>query len=251
MIQSTRADQQDADAFAHSRAYLRIRNIVRRHGAFLIPSWRAIKRAIWWCRYRSNKTKFQAIYTKNTWACVESRSGEGSSLEATKRTREALMDFVDRHKIRVILDVPCGDFNWMQKVSFLGRYIGGDIVRELIYENEKKYANDNRVFRLIDLTCDPLPSCDLILSRDCLNHLSFEDIQKALKNIRKCNAQFVAATNFPFVKKNHNQESGFTYRALNLSLPPFCLPEPFADYDEEHDAGKHLAFWRVQDLRYP
>ena len=42
------------------------------------------------------------------------------------------------YNITTVIDVPCGDFHWMSRVNLEGRkYIGGDIVKELIEDNQK------------------------------------------------------------------------------------------------------------------
>ena len=249
MDHKSKVEADEPDAFAHSAEYLKIRSMARKHASFLIPIWTRIKRIVWWLLLQSPKRRFEEIYLTNTWACEESRSGEGSSISATTKTREAIIEFVNNHRIESILDIPCGDYNWMKEVPFKGKYIGGDIVAQVIDQNQKRYGSESRRFQLLDITKDPLPECDLILSRDCLNHLAFCDIQKALKNLFKSNAKFLALTNFPLQKVNRNQESGFVYRELNFNRPPFGLPEPMADYNEEAHPGKHLAFWRLEDLK--
>jgi len=65
----------------------------------------------------------------------------------------------------------------------LDSYIGGDIVVPLIVSVADKYSSPTRSFRVMDLTKDVLPDCDLILVRDCFIHLSFESIFAAVRNI--------------------------------------------------------------------
>ena len=70
-------------------------------------------------------------------------------------------------------------------------YIGADIVEALPRENEKRFGGpqSNRRFVHLDLTRDPLPRADAVLCRDCLVHLSFEHIFRAIDNIRGSGAQ--------------------------------------------------------------
>ena len=234
---------------ARSAVYLKIRNMGREYAPFFIPTWRRIKRIAWQLRFHSMERRFEQIYKNNTWACEESRSGEGSTIAATTKAREAIVDFVNSHQIQSILDIPCGDYNWMRHLPFEGKYIGGDIVAKVVDQNQKLHGSETRAFEVMDITKDPLPECDLILCRDCLNHLSYYDIQRALKNILKSNAKFFATTNFPSQGLNRNQESGFAYRELNFFRTPFGLPKPTADYNEETHPGKHLTFWRCADLK--
>ena len=242
---------QDPEAFAHSTSYLVIRKFVCEHARFLIRPWTFIKRIIWLIRYPTAKLKFEQIHRSNTWACGESLSGDGSTLESTEGVRKALEKFIREHAVKSMLDVPCGDFNWMQHVQMDGPYIGGDIVEQIILNNQSKFGDDLREFKVIDLTKSSLPKCDLVFSRDCLNHLSMTDIRKAINNMVASGADFFAVSQFPAVTVNRNQESGFTYRGLNFCLPPFNWPDPIADFDEQFHPGKHIGFWSIADLPNP
>ena len=48
-----------------------------------------------------------------------------------------------------------------------------------------------RVFLRLDLTRDPLPDGDLILCRDCLVHLPFEDVRRAVRNFKRSGARWL------------------------------------------------------------
>src|SRR5258707_8039307 len=99
-------------------------------------------------RHRMQSTQirhvFFEIYRKNLWENTESRSGIGSSLARTAKLRLELPILLQELAIQVLLDIPCGDFNWMHTVP-LGNihYIGADIVEDLIIENRRKYKNRN------------------------------------------------------------------------------------------------------------
>ena len=63
----------------------------------------------------------------------QSRSGDGSSLPATERLRNAMPKLFDDYGIQSFLDAPCGDWFWMQHVDLSGiHYIGADISGEII-----------------------------------------------------------------------------------------------------------------------
>ncbi len=57
---------------------------------------------------------FENIYRSNAWSNNESRSGPGSTLEATAGSRQFLSRFVKEYKIKTFLDAPCGDFSWQR-----------------------------------------------------------------------------------------------------------------------------------------
>ena len=113
------------------------------------------------------KTVFDTIYETNKWNSKESISGVGSTLKKTQAIRKVLPTFLKEKEIVKLLDVPCGDFNWMKEVD-LGEthYIGGDIVEDLVNKTREKYANEKREFIKIDLVADELPQADAILVRD-------------------------------------------------------------------------------------
>ena len=86
------------------------------------------------------KEKFDLIYKKNFWSSKESVSGLGSELKNTINLRNELTKIFEEFKFNKILDAPCGDFNWIRLIIKDDiEYLGGDIVDDLISNNEKKY----------------------------------------------------------------------------------------------------------------
>ena len=76
------------------------------------------------------KERFERIYSTNLWSDPESRSGVGSALDATRVLRAELPKALHELDAKVLLDVPCGDFTWMEHVDLSGiEYIGGPTVR--------------------------------------------------------------------------------------------------------------------------
>jgi hypothetical protein len=116
---------------------------------------------------------FESIHSENLWHSGESKSGFGSELIGTESVRSNLEGWLAAHReeVSVLLDAPCGDFNWMQAVTFPNgtHYVGGDIVRSLIASNNTRFASDRRSFIDIDIIADPLPKADAWLCRDVLS----------------------------------------------------------------------------------
>jgi len=128
--------------------------------------------------------------------------------------------------VQSILDAPCGDANWIREIITGIAYTGIDIVPSLIEQNIHQWTgNDAHRFTVADITVDPLPKADLILCRDCLVHLSFAHIDAAVANFRASGARWLLTTTFPLIEENNDCEDG-DWRALNLTLPPFCWPQP-------------------------
>lgn len=202
----------------------------------------------------SMQKTFSEIHHKNHWKGEESISGEGSSHEQTDILMTELPEILREFNIDAMLDLPCGDFSWMKHLDLpVTSYIGADIVPELIAENNQKYTSARRRFTTLDITSDPLPEVELLFCRDCLVHLSFADIHKALANIRAHDSTYLLTTTFPLCQKNENITTG-DWRPLNLETDPFNLPEPTLIISEECTEGagryqdKSLALWETSNL---
>jgi hypothetical protein len=201
------------------------------------------------------RERFERIYSTNLWADAESRSGVGSSLDSTRDLRAELPIALRRLEAGVLLDVPCGDFAWMQHVDLTGiEYIGGDIVPSIVEANRLTHASESRRFVVLDLTRDSLPDADVLLCRDCLVHLSYANIRAVLANIARSNIRFLLMTSFPGRRDNYDVIDG-DWRPLDFQAPPFDFPAPTLTIVEkcEEEGGsysdKSLLAWPVDQLR--
>jgi hypothetical protein len=201
-----------------------------------------------------NKRIFRNIYFKNSFMGKDSISGPGSNFKQTGFIITEIPKILGELKTKILLDIPCGDFFWMQNVDLKDiEYIGGDIVKELISINNEKFGNKNMKFCHLDLLNDPLPHADVLLCRDCLVHLSYKDIFIALRNIKKGPITFLLTTTFTNRKINNNIRTG-QWRPLNLNLAPFNFPPALKTINEkctENDgdySDKSLSLWSINDL---
>ncbi len=198
---------------------------------------------------------FNKIWQSNWWGSAESRSGPGSELEQTAAVRAGLAALLAELEIRNFLDVPCGDFNWMQEVAFPAglHYTGGDIVPQLIEQNSRRFGSDSVMFRVLDLLHDPLPQADLVLCRDCLVHFSYADVFQAIANLKASGSTWLLTTHYVGDRKNGNIATGW-WRPLVLTAAPFHFPPPVRLIDEKSTeengrrADKRLALWRLAEL---
>lgn len=200
------------------------------------------------------RERFERIYHTNLWSDPETRSGTGSSIDSTRVLREELPAALRELGTRVLLDAPCGDFAWIRRVDLSGvRYIGGDIVRTIVTENQRTYADDTRSFTELDLVNDLLPEADTLLCRDCLVHLSYANIGSVLENVKRSKIRYMLLTSFPGREDNTDVEDG-DWRPLDFEAPPFSFPKPLLTIVEECDeeggsyADKSLCAWRVADI---
>jgi hypothetical protein len=96
---------------------------------------------------------FTSIYQENLWGDAESVSGPGSTIRESTKLRNELPTLLKEIDAKSMLDAPCGDFNWLSKVQLpLDKYIGADIVADLIAQNRKLYTNEQREFLVCDIT---------------------------------------------------------------------------------------------------
>lgn len=206
------------------------------------------------------KKKREEVFTyifnnaESCWGSAETVSGIGSTIQQTEVLRQQLPLLIKKLNIQTLLDAACGDFNWMKEVNLaLKKYIGVDIVPEIITSNKKKYGSDSREFKCLDIVVDNLPTVDLILCKDCFIHLPYCDIKAAIENFKKSGAKYLLTNTYLETKKNNDIAAG-SWRALNLQLPPFYLPEPLLlihvpviPPQGEHTC-KSYGLWKLEDI---
>jgi len=202
----------------------------------------------------SPREAFDYIYRNRHWAGKESVSGEGASQDQTAQLRAVLPRRLRELETHTLLDLPCGDFSWMREVTLpVAQYVGADLLPALIAEHQARYADDRRCFLVLDLTVDALPPADVLLCRDCLVHLSFADVARALANIKRGGIDYLLTTTFPSCDQNEDVVTG-DWRLLNLERPPFNFPPPLRLMNEgcTESRGafgdKSLGLWRVGQL---
>ena len=189
---------------------------------------------------------FESIFSRNAWGGTESASGDGSSMASTEAIRAATPEIIKEFKIRSVLDIPCGDFNWMRTLE-IENYIGADIVLPMIESLRAKYPEKH--FEYLDVTSDLLPRADLVLCRDCLVHLPYADIFKAVNNIIDSGALYLLATTFPQHTKNEDPHDLGRWRQLNLQAAPFNFPTPAKMISENTTSNKYLGLWETINLK--
>lgn len=206
---------------------------------------------------------FHRVFSERLWNCEESASGVGSTLEATRELVTGLPEALRQLGVRSMLDLPCGDFHWMKTVDLTGvDYLGGDIVADVVQQNQRLHAREGVQFKVLDLVQDDLPSVDLIFVRDCFIHFTLDLIQSALSNIRRANIKYLCTTHDSYRDRYAGahfenieldravQGVNFEFRPLNFQLPPFNFPPPLLTLTEgaAWDGYKTMAIWDIASL---
>ena len=205
------------------------------------------------------KIIFTSIFQSNHWVQGEdifpkefiSVSGHGSNINTDQSNNliSSLSSFIKNYKINSFLDMPCGDFLWMNellKKNKIMNYLGIDIVDEIIKKNKKKYENEKIKFSTFDIiNFHTDEKFELVFMRDFFIHINNADIKKVLSNIQKMNIDYFAFENYD-ISKNEDVITG-RHRKVNLKLDPFNLGDPiffFKDYEKD----KYIYFYEKNSL---
>ena len=193
--------------------------------------------------------------------------GPGSTISAAKYVLRELPLLVERYDIKSILDMPCGDYNWMRKMKFKSEvtYIGADYNETLIETNKSRYSDVD--FRVINAIVDPIPTVDLVFCRDLFIHFPFEETKTALANIKASGSKYLLTTTFSWrsfpprdiVRNAENKMAPWT--RLNLFMEPFNMPpciDFIVEFNQERDnpnpdqnigfGDKILALWEINSI---
>ena len=194
---------------------------------------------------------FEKIYRTNFWASDESRSGLGSESGFAAAYRQRLQHCLADIGARRLFDAPCGDLNWILPLARDPAidYAGGDISASLIADTRRRYPDvDLRVF---DVCVDAFPEADAWHCRDCLFHLPFADIRRALENFTGSGIPFaLLTTHRALIHRNLDVAAG-GFRYLDLERPPFSLPRPeryLKDYRLGLDFPRYVGLWKREAI---
>jgi hypothetical protein len=173
--------------------------------------------------------RFLAIYHGNLWGSVESVSGYGSTLQFTENLRDKLPKLFSDYSVKKVFDAPCGDFNWMKHLlrTVHVDYVGADIVSQLIATNQERYQSYRISFIHLNLITDDYPEADLMICRDCLSHLSYEDTKSLLQRFVDSRIHYLLTTTYrgSFGFENRDIETG-AFRYIDLLRAPYNFPSP-------------------------
>lgn len=146
--------------------------------------------------FMDNDTVWDVIYQENKW---DNGSGPGSLPEKTIEYRNMLESFMKEHKIKTVLDIGCGDWQFSKLIDWGDvKYTGIDCVKDMIDKNKELYKQDGREFILMNVIKEPDKlreyKVDLIIMKDVLQHWPVNEIYKIIGIVRKC-TKYILITN--------------------------------------------------------
>ena len=209
------------------------------------------------------KLVFDTIYHSKHWVHHSknlkkehiSISGPGSNLNKNGENTNTVMlkKIIKKYKIKSIIDVPCGDFIWMEKVMNKNKklkYLGIDIVQNLIENNKKNYKNKNINFKSLDIfEIKSLKkfNYDLIICKDFFIHCCFEDIKNLISKIKNSKIKYLLCDNHTKLEKNTDIVIG-KHREINLMKFPFNLKKPIFKYLECKVSNREVLLFKIKNL---
>jgi len=188
---------------------------------------------------KSNTEIFSSTYINYRWGKgpreFKLYSGDGSHKpEIIEGYINKVSQFLESLNGRVtVVDIGCGDFNvGNQLCKYADTYIACDVVPAVIQSNKVRYLQKNVKFEILDAVTDQIPSGNVVILRQVLQHLSNKDISLILEKIRY-NYHYLVFTDHQPLTPNWNpnvdKETGPNMRSdfgsgLDLTKAPFDLP---------------------------
>jgi hypothetical protein len=205
----------------------------------------------------SNKEIFSQIYDNKIWGDGSGvpLSGSGYKPENSITYVNIIKTYILENSIKSVLDFGHGDFemwkSWGDEAFRTVDYVGIEVAEKLSELTHIKYGNSKRKFKFLDSNYTSLPSADLLICKDVLQHLPILDICKFLsslsnyKSIVICNdiyvrgsilfelktfiqlrnrLKFLKNRRNPFFlsrRKNNSEILAGEYRGIDLEKKPF------------------------------
>ena len=188
-------------------------------------------------------TVFDEIYRTNAWNGIETRSGPGSGMIATRRVAEDIVALVAELGVKSVLDYGCGEGLWMPD---LPGYVGIDvswaaIARAQAFHPDRTYYVDDRQY---------LPRLELVIIRDVIQHLPSVMALGLLTRAVLSGARWLLASTYQGGENVEIME-GEAY-SPDLMAEPFNLWKPerlifdgyhYHETEEARDPRKFLGLW--------
>jgi hypothetical protein len=188
----------------------------------------------------SNREIFTNVYQNKLWGAASPEtespfySGPGSSdpqivdpyVETVKRF---FGSFPAKKKA---LDLGCGDFRVGSRIiDSFDLYTACDVVPELVQFNQQYWRDLPVEFLVLDLVKDEIPTGDVLILRQVLQHLSNDDISKFTQSIPRCFSYLLLTEHLPSENDflaNRDKVSGTDIRlgsgsGVVLTQPPFNM----------------------------
>lgn len=182
------------------------------------------------------------------WGDHSRGSGPGSEPDYTAGYREFLATFLRENNIRSVLDLGCGNWRSTQLIDWTGiDYLGVDFIHKIIARNRRLHGAANIKFAQGDVRAFDIPTVDLVIAKDVLQHWPTAEVVSFLSRLRESSAKMallVNCANDDGHPRNRDIALGL-FRPIHLNDPPFSsqLEEVYAFH------SKKVLLWRNPQQR--
>lgn len=159
---------------------------------------------------------FSTIYDEKRWG---EGSGAGSDPDAVPGYLDVLRELVRRDDVNSVVDIGCGDWRLGEKIDWPEDYVGIDVVRSVVEQNRILHPSWRFVHG--DATKMTLPSADLLVCKDVLQHLSDEDAASILRQLGRY--RYALLTQDVGENAGRSVENFHRYAPMDLQSRPFSL----------------------------
>ncbi|WP_266030444.1 class I SAM-dependent methyltransferase [Brucella intermedia] len=167
------------------------------------------------------REKFEQIYETDAW---HGGSGPGSFPVHTKGYVRFLEQFLRNERIQSVVDLGCGDWQFSRFIDWNGaRYDGFDLVRSVVDRNNNAFGTAKINFHVAQDDPVSLPSADLLIAKDVLQHWSDRAILDFLPHLQKYKFALITNCINPNGPTTHQDAGDGGFRYLDLRQPPYNL----------------------------
>ena len=184
------------------------------------------------------------------WGDHSRGSGPGSEPDYTAGYRAFLATFLRENNIRSVLDLGCGNWRSTQLIDWTGiNYFGIDFIHKIVARNRRIHGTANIKFAQGDVRAFDIPTVDLVIAKDVLQHWPTAEVVSFLGRLRESSAQMallVNCANDDEQPRNRDIALGL-FRPIHLNDPPFSsqLEEVYAFH------SKKVLLWINPHLKSP
>ncbi|MGD0142845.1 MAG: class I SAM-dependent methyltransferase [Rhizomicrobium sp.] len=169
----------------------------------------------------SHKDVFNRIYSNDLW---RHGSGAGSTEKNTVSYRWFIQNFIRSNNILSVVDIGCGDWQFSRLIDWgHTKYLGLD-VSDVVLANTTKFSRPGIEFREMDALTDPLPTAELAIVKDVLQHWGNDDILNFIPKLSAFRMALITNSFHPagLQDKNKDIPTG-GWRTVDLAAEPFKL----------------------------
>ena len=97
---------------------------------------------------------------------------------------------------QTVAEIGCGDWSVTEKLE-LGQfksYLGIDIVPDIVEANKERFERGSVAFKCQDVVDEDLPSYDIVIVKDVLQHLSNSSVFKVINRLKEA-CDYLIVTN--------------------------------------------------------